>query len=419
MKQVIDFFKAHNLPLINRKLVVAVSAGPDSMALLALLNEEKRRYHFQLVAAHFDHQLRADSAKEAKIIKQYCAEHDIVFVSGKWQRHGPLKKGVEAAARKARYAFLVETVNQYHGDYLLTAHHNDDLLENILLKFIRSGDPSEMNSLQAVGSMHGVILLRPLLTWTKAELLAFDQAHQIAFVTDETNLADDTQRNRLRHHVVPLLKEENPKLGQNALNFSKKISLLNGFIDKEFAKIGPPQLFLNVAYRLSVQALNGLTSAQQRLYWQHFIWQKWHLRVNEHLAGFVLVTYRGYFYLSRGNLQPTAARLPVKLDQQFSFNGRQLVLTTTINKDLHCLGSFYAKPQQNFAVGPLPAGAKLLLQNGQHVKSKKKFAENSIPANLRPFCLTIYAGTEPVFVEQTYKQQTFSRLNRHYYLYAY
>ena len=109
-------------------------------------------------------------------------------------------------------------------NYLLTAHHGDDLLENILLKFIRSGNPEEMNSLQDIGSMHGVVLLRPLLAYSKQELLEYDQEREIDYVIDSTNTEDETVRNRLRHHVVPLLKEENPNLISNALRFSEKMS---------------------------------------------------------------------------------------------------------------------------------------------------------------------------------------------------
>lgn len=70
---------------------------------------------------------------------------------------------------------MTQIAKKEKADYLLTAHHGDDLLENILLKFIRSGNPEEMNSLQAVGVMHGVSLLRPLLAYSKQELFEYDR----------------------------------------------------------------------------------------------------------------------------------------------------------------------------------------------------------------------------------------------------
>lgn len=416
MKQVIDFFTAHHLSLTNKKIVVSTSGGPDSMALLAMLINQKEQFHLQLLAAHFDHQLRSDSAHEAEVIKQYCAQHNVVFVSQKWQ-HGQIKHGIEASARTARYAFLVQTMRKYHGDYLLTAHHNDDLLENILLKFVRSGNPSEMNSLQAAGQMQGVTLLRPLLNWTKEELLSYDRQNGIPFVIDQTNAADNTQRNRLRHHVLPQLKAENPHLGANALNFSKNITLLFSIANKEFAKIGPPQLFLDVAYRLPQTALADFTQEQQQFYWQNFIWRKWHLRVNDSLAGFTLLNYQGYFYLMRNNLPLPEKSSAIKLDRPFFFAGRQFVVTKGKKAKLTLIGTFYLTEQATLTAGSLTQGAKLLLKNGHHSKSKKKFAESAIPAPLRPFCLTLFAAGQPVFVEQTYQQQTFAAENCCYYVY--
>ena len=119
---------------------------------------------------------------------------------------------------------MTKVVKEINADYLLTAHHGDDLLENILLKLIRSGNPEEMNSLQEVGKMNGVPLLRPLLSYSKKELLEYDKAHQLNFIEDSTNQEDSTIRNRLRHHIVPFLKAENPDLLENALRYSHEMS---------------------------------------------------------------------------------------------------------------------------------------------------------------------------------------------------
>ena len=222
-----DFFEDNGIELNNKKFLVAASAGPDSMALLDMLQKMK----VQVIAAHFDHQLRSDSKNETKILQEYCKKYDIPLFTAVWAKDEQPAAGIEAAARDARYAFLTQIAKKEKADYLLTAHHGDDLLENILLKFIRSGNPEEMNSLQAVGVMHGVSLLRPLLAYSKQELFEYDRKNGIEFITDSTNNEDETMRNRLRHHVVPLLKKENPALIANALNYSKKMTNLDEFID--------------------------------------------------------------------------------------------------------------------------------------------------------------------------------------------
>ena len=411
-----DFFKVNHLPLAAKTLVVAVSGGPDSLALLDLLYQIKEQYRFRLLAAHLDHQLRLDSFKEEKVISAYCQNKSIDLISEKWPKCLQPIVGVEAAARKYRYDFLVKIMRNYQGDYLLTAHHMDDLLENILLKFIRSGNPSEMNSLKAVSKMQGMTLLRPLLNIQKADLLKYDKRNHIPYVIDQTNNEDDTLRNKLRHHVIPLLKKENKQIGQNALRFSKEVSLLTAIADERFAQVDQPKKFLNVAYRLKTSALKGLNSEQKQAFWQHFIWQTWQERVNQNLANYTLLVYQGFFYLFK-QLPARPANKEIILDQKISFNKRKFLLSLKADKPYKLLGSFGATNKKQLTTGSILPGTKLLLKDGSHVKSKKKFAQSGIPNILRPYCLTIYDGDKVVFIEQTYSNQQVSSGEKCFYLY--
>ncbi|MBH9989729.1 MULTISPECIES: tRNA lysidine(34) synthetase TilS [unclassified Lactobacillus] len=411
-----DFFKINHLPLAAKTLVVAVSGGPDSLALLDLLYQIKEQYRFRLLAAHLDHQLRLDSFKEEKVISAYCQNKSIELINEKWPKCLQPIVGVEAAARKYRYDFLVKIMRNYQGDYLLTAHHMDDLLENILLKFIRSGNPSEMNSLKAISKMQGMTLLRPLLNIQKADLLKYDKRNHIPYVIDQTNNEDDTLRNKLRHHVIPLLKKENKQIGQNALRFSKEVSLLTSIVDERFAQFDQPKKFLNVAYRLKTSALKQLNSEQKQAFWQHFIWQTWQERVNQNLANYTLLVYQGFFYLFK-QLPARPANKEIILDQVFSFNKRKFLLSLKADKPYKLLGSFGATNKKQLTTGSILPGTKLLLKDGSHVKSKKKFAQSGIPNILRPYCLTIYDGDKVVFIEQTYSNQQVCSGEKCFYLY--
>jgi len=414
--QIDDFFKVNHLPLAAKTLVVAVSGGPDSLALLDLLYQIKEQYHFRLLAAHLDHQLRPDSFKEEKVIAVYCQNKSIELINEKWPKSLQPLVGVEAAARKYRYDFLVKIMQNYQGDYLLTAHHMDDLLENILLKFLRSGNPSEMNSLKAISKMQGMTLLRPLLNVQKSELLRYDNKNHIPYVIDQTNNEDDTLRNKLRHHVIPLLKKENKQIGQNALRFSEEVSLLTSIADEKFAQLDQPEKFLSVAYRLKASALKELTGKEQRAFWQHFIWQTWHERVNSNLAHYTLLVYQGFFYLFK-RLPFRPARREIILDHEFLFNKRKFLLSLKADRPHKLIGKFWATSKSHFTAGPILPGTKLLLKDGSHVKSKKMFAQSSIPNILRPYCLTIYDGDKVVFVEQTYTNQQVSSRAKCFYLY--
>ncbi len=411
-----DFFKVNHLPLAAKTLVVAVSGGPDSLALLDLLYQIKEQYHFRLLAAHLDHQLRLDSFKEEKVISAYCQNKSIELISEKWPKSLQPLVGVEAAARKYRYNFLVKIMRNYQGDYLLTAHHMDDLLENILLKFIRSGNPSEMNSLRAISKMQGMTLLRPLLNIQKTDLLEYDKKKHIPYVIDQTNNEDDTLRNKLRHHVIPLLKKENKQIGQNALRFSKEVSLLTSIADERFAQVDQPENFLSVAYRLETSALKELTGEEKQAFWQHFIWQTWHERVNQNLANYTLLVYQGFFYLFK-QLPAKPAKKEIILDQEFSFNKRKFLLSLKADEPHKLIGNFWSTNKNQFTTGSILPGTKLLLKDGSHVKSKKKFAQNSIPNILRPYCITVYDGDDVVFVEQTYTNQQVGSMGKCFYLY--
>lgn len=414
--QIDNFFKENHLPLTGKTLVVAVSGGPDSLALLDLLYQIKKRYHFKLISAHLDHQLRPDSLEEEKVISAYCVNKGIQSVNGIWPQNLHPATGIEAAARKYRYNFLVKVMQQNQGDYLLTAHHMDDLLENILLKFIRSGYPSEMNSLKPISKIQGMTLLRPLLSKKKEDLLLYDYKRQISYVIDKTNNEDDTLRNKLRHHVIPLLKKENKQVGRNALRFSQQVSLLTAIANNSFAQLKQPEPFLGIAYRLEISALEDLSNEEKTAFWQNFIWHKWHERVNKNLANFTLIAYQGFFYLFN-KLPALPITQKVNVGQMFSFNNRKFLLSLESEESLKLIGQFVAENKKQIRVGSIRPGTKLLLQNGNHARSKKKFAQSSIPNILRPYCLTIYAGDKVVFIERTYSNQMVSSNETNYFLY--
>ena len=412
--KIIDFFEDNKISL-DKKFLVAASAGPDSMALLDML----RKMNVEVIAAHFDHQLRSDSEDETKKMKKYCGRYDIPLFTAIWPKENQPSRGIEAAARDARYDFLTKVAKAEKADYLLTAHHGDDLLENILLKFIRSGNPEEMNSLQAVGKMHGVSLLRPLLAYSKQELLDYDQKNAIEFIVDSTNNEDETMRNRLRHHVVPLLKKENPNLISNALNYSRKMTDLDKFVEQKVDDVGQLEPFLGRAYRIKSEKIAKLSENEQIIFWQRNIWDKFHRRVNHNLGNFSVIEYQGYFYLFRKGEVPVIAPSQIKLNIPFVFQGETFVLTDKQEKDKVEIGNFWLKEKNTFKAGSLIPGSKLLLQDGQRTKAKKKFAEHAIPLYLRPLCLTIYADNEPIFVEKTYQNQNWIENGKQYFLCKY
>ena len=190
----------------GQRIVCAVSGGADSMALLWGVYLLKDKLELDISVAHFNHQLRgAESNRDEAFVRDFCAGYGIDFVSGSTQViAGP--KGLEAAAREARYAFLKGLPGK-----IATAHTADDNAETILMHLVRG---TGLKGLGGIAPVNGN-LIRPMLDITRAEVLEFLAEYSIPYVEDSSNSGDDFLRNRLRHHVMPLLKQENPSLPQN------------------------------------------------------------------------------------------------------------------------------------------------------------------------------------------------------------
>ena len=201
------------LPARGRPALCAVSGGLDSMCLLDLLARWCREREAGLAAAHFNHHLRgAESDRDEAFVRDWCAAHDIPFVSGSGDVRGLAEReglSLEEAARNLRYAFLrreAEKLGQHIRIY--TAHHADDNAETILFNLIRGTGAAGLAGMAY--QQDGIC--RPLLDVTRAELAAYAAAHGIPHVEDSTNADPDAAaRNFLRLEVLPRLKQINPR----------------------------------------------------------------------------------------------------------------------------------------------------------------------------------------------------------------
>ncbi len=190
----------------GQSIVCAVSGGADSMALLWGMYLLKDALQITLSAAHFNHRLRGEeSDRDEAFVRDFCAGYGIPFTAGSAQVIAGAK-GLEAAAREARYAFLKTLPGK-----IATAHTADDNAETILMHLVRG---TGLKGLGGIAPVNGA-LIRPMLDITRAEVLAFLEEYSIPFVEDSSNAGDDFLRNRLRHHVMPLLRQENPSLPEN------------------------------------------------------------------------------------------------------------------------------------------------------------------------------------------------------------
>lgn len=179
------------------KYIVAVSGGVDSVALLHMLH---RRSPHDLIVAHVDHGIRPDSADDARFVEELARTYDLPFVSTRLEL-GP--NASEAAARHARYKWL-HSIKAAHGaDAIVTAHHQDDVLETIILNLMRGTGWRGLASLRSTDDRH-----RPLLTVPKATLTRYAIDHRLEWREDSTNHDTRYTRNYIRHLIMPRLSAE-------------------------------------------------------------------------------------------------------------------------------------------------------------------------------------------------------------------
>ncbi|WP_377840475.1 tRNA lysidine(34) synthetase TilS [Bosea sp. UC22_33] len=188
-------------------LLVAVSGGPDSVALLALLAIwAQMPGRPPLHAATVDHGLRPESAAEAAAVATLCAELGVGHATLRWDGLKPAS-GLQAEARRARYALLANEARRRGGATLVTAHTLDDQAETMLMRLAHGSGPSGLVGMRGWSEINGVPLARPLLGMSKARLVATAEARGLSFVRDPSNRDQRFERVRWRE-VMPVLAEQ-------------------------------------------------------------------------------------------------------------------------------------------------------------------------------------------------------------------
>jgi tRNA(Ile)-lysidine synthase len=211
----------------NAGILLTISGGVDSMCMLRLFE----RSNYKIMVAHVNFQLRAeDSVGDELMIQNYCHEHKIGFESIKFDTLEYAKENkisMEMAARELRYTWFETLLKKYKLDYIATAHHAEDSLETAILNLVRG---TGLSGLKGILPMQGN-LIRPLLFAQKNEILEFAKLEKIVWREDSSNASDKYKRNFIRHQVIPLFKELNPRVTENFLTTSKRVSTALKFIE--------------------------------------------------------------------------------------------------------------------------------------------------------------------------------------------
>lgn len=235
MEEVYNFIKNKIGLEPNDTIVVGVSGGPDSMALLYILNEFKKKLDLKIVCAHVNHNKRVESEQEKIDLENYCKANNIIFEYIKITKWGD--DNFHNEARSVRYNFFEELVMNYGAKYLMTAHQGDDLIETILMRIVRGSTLKGYSGFSRIVDKGTYKIVRPLITVTKDEIMEFDKVNGIKYAIDQSNNEDHYTRNRYRHTVIPFLKKEDPNVHKKFLKFSETLLQDSDFIDNETKKV--------------------------------------------------------------------------------------------------------------------------------------------------------------------------------------
>lgn len=234
-------------------VVCAVSGGADSIALLFGLYLLKERLGFSLSAAHFNHHLRGEESDgDEAFVREFCSRYDIpLHVGGAQVKAGA--KGLEAAAREERYAFLRSLPGK-----IATAHTADDNAETVLMHLLRG---TGLKGLGAIAPINGNVI-RPMLDITRQDVEDFLEEYYLPHREDSSNGTDQFLRNRIRHEVMPLLRAENPGFSRSVSAMAQRLRLDEAYLQQELKPELP-----------GVEALRAMHPALRSRYLERFLKQ--------------------------------------------------------------------------------------------------------------------------------------------------
>lgn len=232
-----------NLFADNTSLIVGVSGGVDSVALLhALIALCARHFpRLRIVAATFDHGIprsgmQASAAHDVAHVQQLAEAWGVPFATGRgdvWQRVQRVGGNLEAEARRQRYAFLADVARQHDTNQLVTAHHATDQAETLLMQLVRgTASLVGMRTKSQLPGHPGMLLLRPLLRVPRAEIMQYARSHGLSWRDDPSNDEERFTRNFLRTRVLPLLRDLNPELEQAFVRASKIAEAEQDYFDE-------------------------------------------------------------------------------------------------------------------------------------------------------------------------------------------
>lgn len=382
LSELLRMLRKYDMLRAGDSVTVAVSGGADSMALLFGMYLLKEKLHITLRAAHFNHRLRGEeSDRDEAFVRAFCERMDIPLTVGTGNVTAG-KKGLEAAARDARYAFFATLPGK-----IATAHTADDNAETVLMRLVRG---TGLKGLGAIEPVRGNII-RPMLLVTRGQVLRFLEEYRVDYVNDTTNDSSDFLRNRLRHAVMPLLYAENPCLSENLSEMALRLR----------ADEAALQSLSECGDMLDVEALRGMNDACRSRTISAFLEKSGvkepearHIALAESLvfsdkpsawAQFPngVILRRSYNVLQRAETERTLECCRLQSDSRIAIPQIGIrVACTPSNQAVNSAYAFTVATCGTVYLRSREAGDEIRLTGGTK-KLKKLFIDRKIPAHIR------------------------------------
>ena len=382
MNKLERFLRQYAMVKPGDRVICALSGGADSVALTYSFFLLKEKLGITLEAAHFNHHLRgAESDRDQQFVVDFCDRYDIPLHLGQAQvTPGP--KGLEAAAREARYAFLRSLSGK-----IATAHTADDNAETVLMHLIRG---TGLKGLGAIAPVSGNVI-RPMLTCTRQEVEAFLLDQGLSHVEDSSNASSDFFRNRIRHGILPLLKAENPRLPENLTAMALRLRQDEQFLSSD----------LPFAEDCTVEELRAMAPARRSRCLEQLL-KKSGVREPEqtHIALLEALVFsdrpsarasfpgnveiaRNYHRLEVLSCRQELAKQVLPCPGSLEIPELSLrILCREAAEPLRTYEAFTVRPQGPITLGPREPGDELSLSGGRK-SLKKLFIDRKIPAARR------------------------------------
>lgn len=378
------FFENHE------KVLIAVSTGHDSMALLNYLLHYQKELGIELGIVHVNHKQRVESDKEEAFLRTFASERKLPFFVSYYS----FSIFSEAKAREFRYQFFQEIMETQGYTALVTAHHADDQAETIFMRWIRGSRLKDLSGIKAIRPFGPGQLIRPLLAFKKEEL---EVDH---FFEDRSNASSAYFRNRVRNQYIPLLEEENPSLADTLLAFGKEVDFLYQAVRDLTNHLDPTDVPIFQEQKPAVQSillsiylekfpdLNLSRSQFDQLL--HIINRK--ANYEGYLkSGYFFVKDYQRFEISKILPQTDSEKKEYVVQSDNIVEGQDWILS--LNKEIPHDQKIVVKPDLPIIVRKRQPGDTILV-NGVQKKLRRYFIDQKIPISLR---------NKPIVIEQDKK----------------